>query len=111
MTTDHTERDAAISELQSLVSTTQYYIGPNAGPGGAPPPAEPEPPEPEPTGGKGMNRDKPELPAYMIALIGLIIIGVLTFHGDAVPDILNLAVIGSLGIGGAVTTPKTGGGE
>ena len=94
---DHTDHRDQLAELADLVNAATVAQAPAADP------------EPTQTSDKTMNRDKPELPAYMIALIGLIIIGVLTFHGDHVPDILNLAVIGSLGIGGAVTTPKSGG--
>lgn len=49
---------------------------------------------------------RPELPAYVLAALAVIGIIVLTFKGDAIPDVLNLVAIGSIGIGGAVTTPR-----
>lgn len=49
---------------------------------------------------------RPELPAYLVAALCIIGMIVLTLHGDAVPDTLNLVTIGALGIGGAVTTPR-----
>lgn len=63
------------------------------------------PQEPATPVGNPVNRDKPELPAYLLAIIAIICIAALTFHGDKVPEVLNLVTIGALGIGGAVTTP------
>lgn len=52
-----------------------------------------------------MNTTRPELPAYLLAAITIIGIVVLSMTNHTVPDILNVATIAALGVGGAVTTP------
>lgn len=85
--------EAKVAELQALVDSAAPAEAPVAL-------AEPAAPV-----GQPMNRDKPELPAYVLAALSVVAITVLTLTGHAVPDILNVATIGALGIGGAVTTP------
>ena len=92
------EIGAKTEELRALVNTAMQSRDVAPSPQlAAPASAQPK--------DKRMNKDKPELPAYFVAIVALLCIAVLTFNGDKVPEIFSLAVIGALGISGAVTNP------
>lgn len=89
--------DTKIDELRTYVNGA---AGPIARPSPEAPNLSDDPPSKKP------DMSRPEMPAYFLAAVAVVGIVILTLASKAVPDVLNLVTIGSIGIGGAITSPR-----
>lgn len=51
--------------------------------------------------------NKPEIPAFLLALAAVVGVVMLTVLGDKVPDILNVIAGTGVGVGAAITIPRS----